>query len=251
MFVIGAASMKNVLAIVMLSVLITACGSTSINIFSKKTPHEQYAEKLDDTNLEDTPEGREWLAVAKTALENAHAIKLPYIQQGYFAPDKPRALGLKFTAKRGEKITFNLSRKAPLTIYADIFKKDAAEPRLLLSADTAASEFSMVIEETGPYILRLQPELFQSGEYRLSVSIGPSLGFPVAQNKGKVGSVWCDARDGGKRKHEGIDIFAPKRTPVIAAADGVVTGVKNEGIGGKTVWLRTEKNISLYYAPPG
>ena len=37
-----------------------------------------------------------------------------------------------------------------------------------------------------------------------------SLVFPVWGKKSNIGSFWGDVRDGGKRKHEGIDIFAKK-----------------------------------------
>jgi len=240
-------TMKNI-AILLIGLIVASCSSTSKNIFSKKTAHEKYAEELDDNDLDKTPAGRQWLVASKAALEYAQPIQLPYRQHGYFAPDKARALGLKFAAKHGEKIIFTLSKKTPFTIFADLFKDGGSEPSLLLSADTTTAQFSFDINETGFYMLRLQPELFRSGEYSLSVSVGPSLGFPVGNNKGKVGSFWGDSRDGGKRRHEGIDIFAPKHTPVVAAEDAVVTGVKQEGIGGKTVWLRIEKNVTLYYA---
>lgn len=241
--------MKNILSTMLaLGLIAASCSSVSKNIFSKKTPHEKYAEKLDDNDLDKTPEGRQWLAASKLALENAQLVQLPYRQHGYFAPGKARALGLRFSAQRGERITFTVSKKNPFTVFADLFKDGESAPSLLLSADTASSAFNFDAEETGSYILRLQPELFRSGEYSLAVSVGPSLGFPVGNNKGRIGSFWGDSRDGGKRRHEGVDIFAPRLTPVVAAADAVVTGVKEEGIGGKTVWLRTEKNISLYYA---
>jgi hypothetical protein len=91
--------------------------------------------------------------------------------------------------------------------------------------------------------------MYHTGEYNLSISVGPSLAFPVSGTKAKAGSFWGAARDGGKRRHEGIDIFAPKLTPAVAAADGYVTGVREGGIGGKTVWLRhSDKNVFLYYA---
>jgi murein DD-endopeptidase MepM/ murein hydrolase activator NlpD len=242
--------MKNTLVTILLAGLIAAsCSSTSRSIFNKKTPHEEYAELLDDKDLDKTPAGRQWLAASKAALEDAQQVQLPYRQHGYFAPDKSRALGLKFTAKRGEKLTFTFNKKTPFVLYADLFKQAGIEPFLLLSADTAASEFSFDIDEPGSYVLRLQPELFRTGEYSLSVTVGPSLDFPVSGSKARTGSFWGASRGGGKRRHEGIDIFAPKRTPVVASANGVVTGVKNEGIGGKVVWLRLlEKNVTLYYA---
>jgi murein DD-endopeptidase MepM/ murein hydrolase activator NlpD len=244
--------MKNIVVFsLVFSFIASSCGSSIPKFLRKKTPHEKYAEKLDDTNLENTPAGRGWLAASKTALEDPQTVELPYKQHGYFGPDKPRALGLKFMAKRGEKLIFTITRKAatPFVLYADLFKQEGAESSLLYSADTAALVFSFDMDEPGSYILRLQPELFRTGQYSLSVSVGPSLSFPVTGTKAKAGSFWGDSRDGGKRSHEGIDIFAPKRTPAIASADGVITGVKEEGIGGKVVWLRvTNKNITLYYA---
>lgn len=177
-------------------------------------------------------------------------MSLPYRQQGYFHPDKPRALGLQFTAKAGQQLSFTLKRKdgAALPIYADLFKQyQTSSP--VLSADTASRSFSYDVDEAGTYVLRLQPELFRSGEYSLSVSVGPSLGFPVSYSKANVGSIWGDDRDAGKRRHEGIDIFAPKLTPAVAAADGYITGLRDGGLGGKTVWLRPDgKDVTLYYA---
>lgn len=240
--------MKHIVAVLLLVALFdSSCSS----ILSKKTPHEKYAEKLDDNDLEKTVIGRQWLAASEAALTNAQAVQLPYKQLGYFHMDKPRALGLKFTAKRGEQLQFTLSKKAPtnFVIYADVFKQSGAETSHMLFADTTSSTFTFDVDESGTYLLRLQPELFRTGEYSLSVAVGPSIGFPVQGSKAKAGSFWGASRDGGKRSHEGIDIFAPKLTPVVAAADGVITGVKEGGIGGKVVWLRVnDKNYTLYYA---
>jgi murein DD-endopeptidase MepM/ murein hydrolase activator NlpD len=232
----------------------SSCNSTIhkiLDVFDNKTPHEQYAEKLEDKHLDDTPEGRQWVAASKKALEAPQTVQLPYRQNGYFHTDKPRALGLEFQAKYGERITFNLTKKGgeQFVIYADLFKQGGGTPAHLLSADTTKAEFSFDVDETGTYILRLQPELYRTGEYSLSVSEGPSLGFPVAYAKANIGSFWGDNRDAGKRKHEGVDIFAPKLTPAVAAADGNITGVREGGIGGKTVWLKpNDKNVYLYYA---
>lgn len=244
--------MKNTFAIIMLIALVSAsCKSTLASIFGNKTAREQYEDKLDDKDLDKTPIGRQWLAASKTALEDPQTVQMPYKHIGYFQLDKPRALGLKFNAKRGEQLTFTITKKesSNFVLFADLFKQDGSETALLLSADTATSQFQYAIDEAGSYVLRLQPELFRTGEYTLSVSVGPSLHFPVGANKGKIGSFWGASRDGGKRSHEGVDIFAPKGTPAVASADGIVTGVKEAGIGGKVVWLRPlDRNITLYYA---
>ncbi|MDB5248067.1 MAG: Murein DD-endopeptidase MepM and murein hydrolase activator NlpD, containing LysM domain [Segetibacter sp.] len=243
--------MKNITPFLLLIALFSAsCSSTLRSIFGNKTAHEKYAKKLEDKLPGESPELKQWLTVSKRALEDAQNIQLPYRQNGYFHSDRPHSLGLQFKANFGERITFTLTKKAgsPLVIFADLFKQDEKVSHLF-SADTSINQFSLDVEETGTYILRLQPQLYHKGEYGLSVSVGPSLGFPVSTNKASIGSYWGDNRDGGKRLHEGIDIFAPKLTPAIAAADGSITGVKEGGLGGKTVWLKVnDKKTFLYYA---
>lgn len=80
-------------------------------------------------------------------------------------------------------------------------------------------------------------------------ALSKSLTFPVANKRAYVGSIWGDVRDGGKRSHEGIDIFAKKGTPVVAICDGIVTSVGNTPRGGKTVWLQSFAHPwTAYYA---
>lgn len=238
--------LKNLFLFLLVVPTIFSCNSTANNIFgSKKTPHEIYADKVDNN-----PAGKYWMEVSEKSLLSPQAIKLPYSQLGYFPAGKPRALALEFSAKYGERIHFDLLKKkgANFTVYADVFKADGTALTSLQVIDTAG-RFSYDPEEPGQYILRLQPELEHNGEYSLSVSVSGSLGFPVAGNKARVGSVWGDSRDNGKRSHEGIDIFAAKLTPAIAAADGYISSVKDGGLGGKTVHLKVAgRNLSLYYA---
>lgn len=245
--------MKRVAPIFLLIALIGfSCSPTLHKLFEKdKTPHEQYTDKLEDKNLDDTPQGRQWLAASKQALESPQTIQLPYRQNGNFPAGQARSLGLRFHAKQGERLNFMFNKKGRqgFVIYSDLFKANSIGASPVFSADTSSLQFSFDVDETIDYVLRIQPELFRSGEYSLSISIGPSLGFPVFSAKANIGSFWGDGRDGGNRDHEGIDIFAPKYSPAIAAADGYITGVKEGGLGGKAVWLRPEgKNYTLYYA---
>ena len=56
-------------------------------------------------------------------------------------------------------------------------------------------------------------------------------------------------RDGGVRDHRGIDIFAPRGTPVVSATGGWVSGVQTTPLGGRVVWVWDPSGgRSLYYA---
>ena len=80
-------------------------------------------------------------------------------------------------------------------------------------------------------------------------AVSKSLVFPVAGKKAKVGSFWGDVRDGGKRKHQGIDIFARKGTAVVAICDGVISLRSTTPRGGKIIWMNSAKyGWSVYYA---
>ena len=58
---------------------------------------------------------------------------------------------------------------------------------------------------------------------------------------------WGNPRTGGRR-HEGIDIFAPKDTPVRSTTRGIVTRVGTNRLGGQTVWILGPGLERHYYA---
>lgn len=55
-----------------------------------------------------------------------------------------------------------------------------------------------------------------------------------------------DARDGG-RTHRATDILAPRGTPVVAAIDGEVLRLSQNGSGGLTVYLTDDERRYVYY----
>lgn len=76
-----------------------------------------------------------------------------------------------------------------------------------------------------------------------------SIVIPVANLRPRdLYDSWGAPRDGGKRKHRGIDIFAPRGTEIVAVADGIVSYIGEQPLGGRCVWLATEQGVSFYYA---
>ena len=59
---------------------------------------------------------------------------------------------------------------------------------------------------------------------------------------------WGAPRDGGKRPHRGIDIFASRGTGVVAVTDGIISYIGDQPKGGHSLWLTTENGTSFYYA---
>lgn len=59
---------------------------------------------------------------------------------------------------------------------------------------------------------------------------------------------WHVPRDGGARRHEGMDIFAPRGRPVLSATEGVVLGIGVDRLGGKVVWMLGPGGQRHYYA---
>src|SRR5688500_5582235 len=82
------------------------------------------------------------------------------------------------------------------------------------------------------------------------VEVGPAgLAIPVAGLKAsQLSDTFTQARAGGARAHDAIDIMAPRGTPVVAAAPGRVEKLFNsQGGGGITVYIRSPDNRWIYY----
>lgn len=242
---------KRISLIFALLVLIISCKTSGPGgLFSKKSPHETYGQTLINAGLDGSKMGMQWFAAADASLAKALSIKIPYKEAGYFSAASVKASALRFEAKRGEIVSVGLTKRPEETfkIFVDFWEeRQDSQNKLLAYLDTGAESFSQEIDRDGFYLVRLQPELLGSGEYTLTINNGPSLDFPV--KNGKIQSFWGADRDNGLRSHEGVDIFAPRRTPALAVADGTITRVTVNKLGGNVVFLRPEKkNYNLYYA---
>jgi murein DD-endopeptidase MepM/ murein hydrolase activator NlpD len=82
------------------------------------------------------------------------------------------------------------------------------------------------------------------------VIVGPTgLAVPVVGVKPReLADTYTQARAGGARRHDAIDIMAPTGRPVVAAAPGRVEKIFfSPGGGGNTVYVRSDDKRWIYY----
>jgi murein DD-endopeptidase MepM/ murein hydrolase activator NlpD len=224
--------------------------------------HERYGNSLRKAGLDSTALGREWLAASDSALRSPLVADPPFREIGHYQRTEARAVAHRVALRGGQRLLASLRAEGlPARIYLDLFAitpdtgkpfKRVATANEVSAADSAAAELSLEYEasEDGDYILRLQAELLRSGRYELSIVVEPALMFPVAGgDNSSIRSGFGAERDAGVRSHAGIDIFAPRGTPVLAATGGRITSVTPNNLGGNVVWLHdSSRDQSLYYA---
>lgn len=222
-----------------------------LNPFSKRfwSPHSIYEQKLLFSDYSQA-EIDEWKLAEQRAMSDSLFVKLPTtIQVG--DSSNFSAVAYRFSLNKGEKLVIKILAEEPKEVlFADVFyvrKKGDFKYLESIESDT----LELAILQSGDYLIRLQSPINQPISQSLSIYSNPIYDvFPVEGKSNKaIQSFWGASRDGGKRKHEGIDIFAAKGTPILAVCDGKIKSVKNGGLGGKTVWLYDKKlNQSMYYA---
>ena len=223
-------------------------------IFDHYTPHERYERRLRDAGLDQTALGRDWVAVAEEALQTAVPVSIPYNEQSYLDPGEAAASAYRVSLHRGQRleVEFESQPDSSYRVFLDLFLSPTvagAPLRRLASADSLDRTLAYLAQRDGDYLVRVQPELLRGGRYAVTILVRPSLRFPVlGRDTTAIRSRYGAPRDGGRRRHEGLDIFAPRGTPVVAAADGVVRSTRSNNLGGNVVWLRDTYGRAHYYA---
>jgi murein DD-endopeptidase MepM/ murein hydrolase activator NlpD len=220
--------------------------------------HQAYGYSLAQMRLIPGTDGRAWLEAAEGALARPQRVETPFDVAAAFVAHDTSARSYSFAVPSGRRLQIDV-QVDPAALFVDLFELGAS--RLLRHVQSIAPappeaaaplerRISLDVIETGEYVLRIQPELESDVRYTLRVESTPLLRFPVdGLDRRAILSGFGAERDGGARAHRGVDIFAPRGTPALAAADAWVARVDSTPRGGNVVWLQSLfGNMRLYYA---
>ncbi len=224
-------------------------------LFSKKTDREKYEEKVLKDSGKLNPVVNAWLNAAEFSLNNPLNVSSDFSEKGRFYLNDSTATAYIINIKRGQKIiTFLHKLGGNYNVYMDLWEAGDSlqkkQPLFIKASDTATNTIEYAATKDEKLIVRFQQELAANSEYEFEIKTGPVFYFPIAPSvKSNIGSLWGVDRDAGVRKHEGIDIFAAKKSPAVAVADGIITSVSENTLGGKVVFMRpSNMNYNVYYA---
>lgn len=238
------------LFVVAMGLILIGCNTTSpVSSIFKGPPYKRYIRSLEKADLDKTLMAQLWLRAGEKALQDSILINLPFSESGYFNAGEPGARSYRFEAREGQILTVNgaVVAKNNARLFIDLFHWKGNEWASLSHGDSTLN-LTYEFNKDHQCLIRIQPELLVTAYYTINLSLTPVLINPVAGATNKsIGSFYGAPRDGGKRSHEGVDIFAKKGTPIIAPTDGYVSRVGNNNLGGKVVWMQDTKRGHAYY----
>jgi peptidoglycan LD-endopeptidase LytH len=217
------------------------------------TPHERYSARLRLGLAGDRAMAQAWLSSAESSLRDPRPVRVPLRDELTFRATFPQASVIVVPLRRGQRLLAETEIDEPRggpTPFIDLFIRDDAALRRVESAAPHQSELAMDLRADGEYVLRVQPELGRDVRVTLTLGAKPSLRLPVeGAVPAHIRSAFGDPREGGRRSHAGVDIFARRGTKVLAAGDGIVSSVGVNRLGGNVVWvLRPSHGETHYYA---
>ena len=195
-----------------------------------------------------------WEDRVQVALRDSLEVELPYTESGELKSRSFAVYSYQTYLIPGEVIEAEFITDSSSTlVFSELYQKVKDQNKgfeRVKSGVAEARKLRFEVQERGLYKLIFQPEIEANTPFHIQINKSPTYLFPVSNGKNPdIGSYWGDIRDGGRRDHKGIDIFADRGTPVVAATSGRIRFTGEKGLGGKQVWLRDQKRKqSLYYA---
>ncbi len=243
---------RTVIFIIILIAALAGCKTLRQGVLKKETPHEEYVSRINGFGLDNHKIGQNWIRAGEDAMLNPVRVSIPFSEALVFDYDHLKAAAYSLFLREGQKLHILAEPEIEdsSSVFIDLYRIDGIEFRQEAYAEKDSIRLDFMVKRDGEYIIRIQPELLTKGLFTLYLFTDASLNFPVpGKNFSSIASFFGDPRDGGNRRHEGVDIFAPHGTPALAVGPGRVTRTGNNRLGGKVVWVSDhERGYNYYYA---
>jgi murein DD-endopeptidase MepM/ murein hydrolase activator NlpD len=217
--------------------------------------HEAYVHSLRSAGLAHTAIARDWILAAENAMKNPVDVEPPFEEAFYVDHASAFAVAYHFSVIKGQRVEIDVAfdGQKRCRLFMDLFRVRGLsyeDWRLVASANNNEKHLEFEPTQDSEYVLRLQPELLRGGRFTVTIRNMASLGFPVlGYDYRAIGSGFGAPRDGGRRRHHGVDIFTKRHTPVIAPSKSRVRRVSESDIGGLNIWLYDEtRELHMYFA---
>ena len=222
--------------------------------------HRDYVFGLNSHQLSATGAGARWLDASVRVFSDSTRVMPPFVETLHLDPLTIPVVGYEFPGTLGQRIDIEVDTELE-GYFVDVFLLEGERsgrlvstnpryPEALYSWVADSSHFSFEPAENGRYLLRIQPRLLEGGEMTVSILPDAALEWPVpGTDQRQIWSYFGAPRAGGARVHHGIDIFAPRGTPLVAVSSAEVMRVGERQLGGNIVTLSDEKRgLRIYYA---
>lgn len=244
------------LVFIFFSFLFSACKDEIVpEEFLPTETHQDYINALYKLNLNQSALGIDWINASEKALTDPLEIASPYEESFFFNPSKANYIGYLISAKKGQNVEINISKTSndSIKLFLDVYRQDEENKDTythIASNHESGLTLEFLANKDAKYVVRFQTEILRGGNFKINIQTSPSLAFPVVGKGNRaIGSLFGVPRDGGRRKHHGIDIFARRHTPIIAPSDGYVRFAGEKGLGGTVVWMQDETfDQTIYFA---
>lgn len=246
--------MAALLLLLVLSVA-AACGPiiSFRDALLRTPPYERYVASLRDAGIDRTALGAAWIAAGQRALQAPPSTPIPHRHAERFAQDTPSAIAYRVELRRGQiyRLALDSPDGSPVNLFVDIFRVGHGETLQRVAATAPpVRRVAFEPEDDETFVVRIQPEFLGAGQISITHARRAALLFPVpGRGRRHIQSLFGASRSSGRREHQGIDIFAPRGTPVVAASDGFISSTSPNELGGNVVWLwDSARRHTLYYA---
>lgn len=221
--------------------------------YKPSNSHAAYVHSLRSVGLAQAAIARDWILASENAMKNPLDVEPPFQETFYVDHAAAFAVAYHFSVLKGQRVEIDVAfdGQKRCRLFMDLFRVRGLtyeDWRLVASDNNNEKHLEFEPKQDAEYVLRLQPELLRGGRFTVMIRNMASLGFPVlGYDNRAIGGLFGDPRDGGRRKHHGVDIFAKRHTPVIAPSKAFVRRVSKSAIGGLNIWLRDEKRKDHFY----